>query len=176
MPPPVPHRAPTAPWRQVWRTWGVSLLLAPLCGYLLWAYATGTYTLLDAASLVIHEAGHVFLRPFGWTLHLLGGSLFQLILPGLFVGSFFRTAYRTGVQVSLVWLGQNALNVGTYVADAQERLLPLLTGNPKHHDWWQLLRAADLLAYDDTIGHVFLGLALVAFAASLALPRVIPTP
>lgn len=154
-------------------TWSLSFLLAPLCGYLLWAYATGAFTVFDTSALIIHEAGHVFFAPFGWTLRILGGSLFQLILPSLFVYSFLRTSYRPGVQISLVWLGQNALNVSTYAADAQERSLPLITNDPSTHDWWNLLRAADLLAYDSLVGGLFLGLALLAFGAALLVPRVL---
>lgn len=160
-------------WRDVLRTWGLSLLLAPLCGYVLWAYGTGSTTVFDTTSLVIHEAGHVFFTPFGWTLRILGGSLFQLILPSLFVVSFLRRSYRPGLQVSFVWLDQNALYVSTYAADAQERALPLITQDPSTHDWWMLLRAANLLAYDDVIGGVFLGVALLAFGIGLLLPRVL---
>jgi len=168
---PVHYGSPVSSWRATLQTWGLSLALTPLCGYLLWAYTTGTFTMLDTTSLIIHEAGHFFFRPFGWALYLLGGSLFQFILPALFAYSFLRNQYVPGVQVSLVWLGQNALNVSTYVADAQERDLPLITGDPTTHDWWQLLRAADLLAYDDVIGGVVLGVALLAFGVGLLVPR-----
>ncbi len=158
-------------WHSLLTTWGLSGLLAPLCGYLLWAHATGTFTVFDTAALIIHEAGHVFFAPFGWTLRILGGSLFQLILPGLFVFSFLRRSYRPGVQVALVWLGQNALYVSTYAADAQERTLPLITNTPNSHDWWNLLRAAGLLSYDGVVGTIFLLLALLAFGFGLLLPR-----
>jgi hypothetical protein len=160
-------------WRPLVTKWGLSCFLAALCGYLLWAYATGRFTVFTTAALIIHEAGHVFFAPFGWTLSILGGSLFQLILPGLFVFSFLRQSYRPGVQISLVWLGQNALYVSTYAADAQERALPLITNDPSTHDWWMLLRAADLLPYDDLVGAAFLGVALLAFGTALMLPRVL---
>ncbi len=160
-------------WRPLFTKWSLSLFLAALCGYLLWAYAAGTFTVFDTASLIIHEAGHVFFAPFGWTLRILGGSLFQLILPGLFVFSFLRRSYRPGVQISLVWLGQNALYVSSYAADAQERVLSLITNDPSTHDWWNLLRAAGLLPYDDVVGGAFLGLALLAFGIALLLPRVL---
>jgi hypothetical protein len=169
-----PYGPPRPVWQDRVHTWGLSVLLAGGMAYWLSAYAAGTYTAFDTASLIIHEAGHFFFRPFGWTLFLLGGSLFQLILPGLFVVHFLRHSYRPGVQVALAWLGQNALNVSTYVADAQERALPLITGDPASHDWWQLLRAADLLASDDVLGHAVLGLALLAFGAALLTPRVLP--
>jgi len=172
MPPSVVDRSDST-WRLLLEKWGLSCLLVPLCGYLLWAYADGTFTVFDTAALIIHEAGHVFFAPFGWTLRILGGSLFQLILPGLFVFSFLRRSYRPGVQISLVWLGQNALYVSTYAADAQERALPLITNDPSTHDWWNLLQAAGLLPYDDVVGGLFLGLALLAFGIAILLPRVL---
>lgn len=173
MPEPAISDPPASSSRPLLTTWGLSLLLIPLCGYLLWAHATGSGTVLDTTSLIIHEAGHVFFSPFGWMLRILGGSLFQLILPSLFIVSFLRRSYRPGVQLSCVWLGQNLLNVSTYAADAQERALPLITQDPSTHDWWNLLRAAGLLPYDDVIGYVFLGLALLAFGIALLLPRVL---
>ncbi len=171
---PCHYGPPVPPWRDRLETWGLSAALLPLCAYWLWAYAAGTFTIFDSASLLVHEAGHFFFRPFGWTLYLLGGSLFQLLLPFLFAAGFLRAVYRPGVQIALAWLGQNALNVSTYAADARERALPLITGDVASHDWWQLLRAADLLAYDDVIGHAFLALALLAFGAALFAPRVLP--
>ncbi|WP_103026608.1 hypothetical protein [Salinibacter altiplanensis] len=160
-------------WRDALRKWILSLLLAPLCGYLLWAYATGTFTVFDTTALIVHEAGHVFFAPFDWTLHILGGSLFQLLLPGLFVVSFLRHSYRPGLQIALVWWGQNALYVSTYAADAQERALPLITNDPSTHDWWNLLRAAGLLPFDDMIGYAFLGLGLLTFGIAILLPQVL---
>lgn len=171
MPDPTFSGPSVSPGRAWLRKWALSLLLIPVCSYLLWAYATGAYTVFDMASLLVHEAGHVFFAPFGWTLRALGGSLLQLILPGLFVFSFLRWSNRAGTQLSLVWLGQNALNVSTYAADAQERALPLITNDPTTHDWWRLLRTADLLAYDDVIGNGFLALALLAFCLALLVPR-----
>jgi len=169
------HHGP--PCSTLWdaiHTWGLSGVLALGMVYYLVAYVTGTYTVFDVGSLIVHEAGHFFFRSFGWTLFLLGGSLFQLLLPALFVYSFLRSGYRPGVQVALAWLGQNAMNVSVYAADAQERVPPLITGDPATHDWWQLLRAADLLAYDDVIGGAFFAVGLLAFGAALLAPRVLP--
>ncbi|NBC85797.1 MAG: hypothetical protein GVY25_06340 [Bacteroidetes bacterium] len=71
--------------RETLHQWGLSLALLPLVIYVFVAYAAGWYTVLDTASLIVHQAGHFFFRPFGWTLYLLGGSIYQLILPSLFV-------------------------------------------------------------------------------------------
>ncbi|PEN14828.1 hypothetical protein CRI94_00590 [Longibacter salinarum] len=153
------------------RPWLLSVVLAPLIAYIVYGYAAGIYTVFDTASLLIHEAGHFFFRPFGWALFLLGGSLYQLILPGLFVWTFLRSEYPPGVQVSCVWLGQNAMNVATYIADARDRSLPLITGDVNSHDWWQLLGAAGLLPYDDLIAAGVVVIGMVAFTAALLAPR-----
>lgn len=157
--------------RETLRHWGLSLALVPLIAYVVVAYAAGWYTVLDTASLIVHEAGHFFFRPFGWTLYLLGGSIYQLILPSLFVWTFLRSEYRPGVQVSCAWLGQNAMNVATYIGDAQERALPLITGDVETHDWWQLLGAAGLLPYDDVIAGGVVFFAVLCFLAALIAPR-----
>ncbi|MFZ2256380.1 MAG: hypothetical protein WAW59_07155 [Patescibacteria group bacterium] len=39
-------------------------------------------------NLIFHEAGHVIFMPFGELLAILGGSLMQLIVPGVIVYVF----------------------------------------------------------------------------------------
>lgn len=154
------------------RLWGGSLALLPLCCY--FALTRGTYTLFDTAALVIHEAGHVFFSPFGRFIGIAGGTLMQVLLPGLLAWHFWRHRYRFGVQVSLLWLGHNLINISVYAADARARQLPLLGGNVHHHDWWNLLRMTNLLPYDQAIGLLFFSAALLVFGGLLALPRFWP--
>ena len=94
---------------------------------------------LNGVDLVFHEAGHVIFMPFGETLYLMGGSLFQVLLPMMLAGVFFRRGEQVNAAVMLLWAAQNLGNVSVYIADAQERALPLLGGDPDHHDWWQIL-------------------------------------
>jgi hypothetical protein len=48
---------------------------------------------LHLPNLVFHEAGHLLMLPFGQFMSVLGGSLFQLLVPlmcaGAFVFAFF---------------------------------------------------------------------------------------
>lgn len=148
--------------------WKGSLLLLPLCLYL--ALSRGEYTLLDAADLVIHEAGHFFFRFFGRFMAIAGGTLMQMLLPSLLVWHFLRHGYRFGVQVSCLWLAQNLINISVYAADARSRALPLLGGDISGHDWWNMLGMLGWLEWDQVIGNVFFGLALVLFAGLLLLP------
>ncbi len=151
------------------KEWTASLLLLPVCLY--FALNRGHYTLLDNADLIIHEAGHVFFSPLGPFLRIAGGTLMQILLPTILVGSFYRHDYRFGTQVSLFWLGHNFINISVYAADARARVLPLLGGDRAGHDWANMLGMLGLLDYDQIVGGFFYVLALLAFVALLALPR-----
>jgi len=129
---------------------------------------------MDNVDLIIHEAGHFFFRFFGRFMMFLGGTLMQLILPGILIFHFFVNDYRWGTQVSLFWLGHNLINISVYAADARARRLPLLGGNAVQHDWWNMLGMLDLLAYDQVIGYGFFILAILVFIVLLALPRAMP--
>lgn len=57
--------------------------------YFLWCtYDPYQWHLIDGVNLVIHEAGHLIFSPFGEFMMIAGGSLFQVIMPALFVGYF----------------------------------------------------------------------------------------
>jgi hypothetical protein len=43
---------------------------------------------IHGPNLIFHEAGHVVLMPFGEFMTILGGSLMQLIVPGVIVYVF----------------------------------------------------------------------------------------
>src|ERR1044071_5439719 len=49
---------------------------------------------LDDLNLAVHEAGHLVFSAFGETLTILGGSLFQVIVPAALVAYFARTRQR----------------------------------------------------------------------------------
>ncbi|MGE0441328.1 MAG: hypothetical protein AB7L66_13485 [Gemmatimonadales bacterium] len=95
------------------------------------------YHFLDDVDLAIHETGHLV---FGWggeVVTALGGTLFQLIVPLLFVGYFVRQRDWHAASVPLWWVGQNGWNIARYVADARAQELPLVGGG--EHDWAFLL-------------------------------------
>jgi uncharacterized protein YqgC (DUF456 family) len=47
-----------------------------------------------------------------------GGSLFQVILPAVFVGYFVWREQYYSAAIVLFWVGQSILNVWVYAADA----------------------------------------------------------
>jgi hypothetical protein len=93
--------------------------------------------------LPIHEAGHVFLMPFGEFLTILGGSFLQVALP-LGIGAAFALKNRDnfGAALCLWWAGASLLDLAPYVYDALQPQLMLLgghTGEDGPHDWIYLL-------------------------------------
>ena len=58
--------------------------------YFFWcAYDPYQWHLIDGVNLVIHEAGHLIFSPLGEFMMIAGGSLFQVIMPAIFVGYFW---------------------------------------------------------------------------------------
>ena len=153
------------------KTWAVSIILLPVCTFLV--LHRGQYGLIDNADLVIHEAGHLFFYIFGRFIYTAGGTLMQIILPSIIVWYFFRNRYRTGVQFSLLWLGQNLINISVYAADARAQRLPLLGGHNVYHDWHYMLGQLNILNYDTEVGYFFVGLAIIIFTTSLLMPIII---
>ena len=105
---------------------------------------------LDSLDLAVHETGHLVFAMFGEVIHAAGGTLFQLIVPGSFLGYFARNNDRHAATVALWWMAQNLWNISVYVRDARVQELPLVGGG--EHDWAFLLGRFGLLAHDQGIG------------------------
>ncbi len=150
--------------------WLPSVIMLPIMIY--WLLTRGHYTFIDTADLVIHEGGHLVFMLFGRFIYTLGGTLMQIILPSIIAFYFFRNQYKTGVQVALLWLGQNLINISVYAADAQARKLPLLGGKKVYHDWSYILGTLGMIEYDYIVGYFFVALAVIVFIISLALPKI----
>ncbi len=94
--------------------------------------------IVDMINLYVHEAGHFFCSPFGQFIHVLGGSLFQILLPlALAVVTFRQTPQH--VAYPLFWIGESMVNVSPYIQDAPVMKLPLIARGLMH-DWNYLLR------------------------------------
>ncbi len=150
------------------KRWFPSAVLLFTAVYLL--FSRGEYHLIDNANLVIHEGGHFVFMFFGKFIHALGGTLMQILLPGLIAFYFFSKYYRLGYQLGVFWIGQNLMNISVYAADAQARKLPLLGGDKVYHDWHYLLGEIGILEYSEEVGYFFVGLAVICFFFSIMAP------
>lgn len=137
---------------------------------LYWLHNRGTYTLIDTADLIIHEAGHLFFFIFGRFIYTAGGTLMQILLPSIITFYFFWNGYKTGVQFSLLWLGQNFVNISVYAADARAQKLPLLGGKSVYHDWNYLLDSLGILEFEQEVGYFFFGISILIFFIAVFIP------
>ena len=137
--------------------------------YFLWAVLHPMdWRMIDGVNLVIHEAGHLFFRPFGEFLMIAGGSLFQVIVPATFAVYFYYHRKNYSCALVLLWVGESLLNVSVYAGDAVEMQLPLLGGNDSIHDWNYLLDHLGWLYHTAAIaGALRLAAALIVIGATL---------
>jgi hypothetical protein len=82
-------------------------------------------------------------------LAVLGGTLFQLIVPAVFVVALWRAGDKHGATVPLWWMGQNCWNISVYIRDARSQELPLVGGG--EHDWAMLLGEWGWLSRDGAL-------------------------
>lgn len=145
----------------------VAALIASL--YFLWcAYDPYQWHLIDGVNLVLHEAGHFLFRIFGDFITIAAGSLFQVIMPAIFVGYFCYQRQFYSASLVLFWVGESILNVSVYAGDAVAQQLPLLGGEGTIHDWNYLLGSLNLLSATTPIAGMIrlLGTIVIALAAA----------
>lgn len=119
---------------------------------------------LHLINLPFHEAGHIIFRIFGRFSAVLGGSLMQILIPVICLGTFLlKTRDPFAASVSLWWTGENLLDLAPYVNDARALKLMLLGGVTgadvdDYHDWQYILGKLGMLSCDHiiaTAAHLF---------------------
>jgi hypothetical protein len=124
--------------------------LLALYGVAIWR-SDESFTLLDNVNLPIHETGHLVFAPFGEQLTILGGTIFQFLVPLTFLVSFLMRADRHAASIMLWWVGENCIYSSWYMADAIVQELPLVGGG--EHDWAALFEMWNVLGQAEHIGH-----------------------
>lgn len=142
------------------------LLLLPVWWTLGLGSGRSTWCFLDFVNLAFHEAGHLFLAFAGATLHYLGGTLFQLLVPaGLTAWFVLRERRPFAAALCFWWTGQSLINVSIYMADARSLGLPLIGGGD--HDWNELFHRLGLLT-EPAVGRISTATHLLGLLAMLA--------
>lgn len=128
--------------------------------------------MLDNFLLITHEAGHTFFSILGVrTITILGGSLFQIILPLMILAYTWINQKIKGTQFTLYLLGFSFIDVAFYAADGGARQLPLIGGLPKEsHDWYNLLAKWDMLESDFTVGLWLTIIGVLCYLVAIILP------
>jgi hypothetical protein len=125
----------------------------------------GEYRWLDSLDLAVHETGHLVFAFGGETVHILGGTLLQLLIPAALVVALWRTGDRHGATVPLWWMAQNCWNISVYIRDARAQELPLVGGG--EHDWAILLEQMGWLSRDQALGGVVYLIGAVMYAIAI---------
>ena len=121
-------------------------------------------SLMDNIDLPIHETGHLVFGAFGEFVQFAGGTLFQLIVPLVFLGYFVRRREQYAASVMLWWVAQNCWNISVYAADARSEALPLVGGG--EHDWAWMLGRLGWLKFDHRIAGLFLATGVLLLLVS----------
>lgn len=126
------------------------------------------YVILRDIILATHEAGHVLFMPFGEFLMVLGGSLFQVLVPCVFVAYFARQGDWYGAAIMIFWVAFALTDLALYIGDAGARQLPLLGGDPGAHDWTFLLVQTGSLEEDWLIAGIVRALGVLLYVTAVA--------
>lgn len=112
------------------------------------------WILIDSVNLLIHEAGHLIFFPFGQLMHMIGGTVFQLLIPCIFLVYFLNKREYFSTFVQVFWVANNLINISVYIKDAKTMQLPLLIEGSVH-DWNWILTELNLMQYSEAFGNVF---------------------
>ncbi len=129
-------------------------------------------SLIHLPMVPIHEFGHVLFRPFGEFMTLLGGSLFQIVLPLIFGGIFLvKNRDPFAASVMLWWSAVAVMDIAPYIYDArapQHILLTGRTGDTGAHDFIDTLGDLGLLHKAQPIGRGAHAFGVLAMLVALA--------
>jgi hypothetical protein len=152
-------------WKPVSRTAGIGWLIFYAL-FLIYALADRSgFLFIDYVNLIIHEGGHFFFSWFGYTIMILGGTLGELLVPGLCGIYFFWQREASATAFCGFWFFENFLYIGTYMADARAEALPLVGSG--EHDWATLFGQWGWLLQDQKIGESTRGVGWIGMLATM---------
>lgn len=178
-------------WLGFLKKWWVTILLLPFIFYSIHqAYWVLRFNIFFAISyrfpfpinieyfitkntlLLVHEAGHAFTMFFGRTMNILGGSLYEVLLPMVILGYLIYKGNVYSSQIMAYITGSAWMSVAFYAADGANRQLPLIGNLGKEsHDWFNLLYGWGMLDKALSFGIMFAVIGVLFFVLALILPR-----
>lgn len=144
--------------------WGLAFVF----GGIHWDSINGSF--LHAVNLPFHEFGHVFFSPLGRFMAILGGSLFQILVPIILLCAFsFKYRDNFAAAIMLWWCGQNFIDISPYIQDAEYRAMPLIMGmGEEAHDWGNLLSMMGQIEMCYAYAKVSFGIGTILMVAGIS--------
>lgn len=127
---------------------------------------------LHLINLPFHEAGHIIFIPLGRFMTILGGSLGQVLMPIICLGTFLiKTRDPFGAAVALWWTAESLMDIAPYINDARALDLMLIGGvtgkETDGHDWNNILTMLGLLEWDHRLAHIAYNFGILLMLASI---------
>ena len=127
---------------------------------------------LHLVNLPFHEAGHLIFIPFGRFMTILGGTLGQILMPMICLGTFLvKTRDPFGASVALWWTAESLMDIAPYINDARALDLMLIGGvtgkETDGHDWNNILTMLNLLEWDHRLAHFTYNVGILLMLASI---------
>lgn len=197
---PLPKRQSPSPLRSAWTQsrWAISAKewlidldqttdsmtfygrVAVLIGLLWWGWTfivtplETNYTgesFLHLINLPFHEAGHIIFIPLGRFMTILGGTLGQILMPMICLGTFLiKTRDPFGASVALWWTAESLMDIAPYINDARALDLMLIGGvtgkETDGHDWNNILTMLNLLEWDHRLAHLTYNIGILLMLGS----------
>jgi len=124
-----------------------------------------TVWVIDTIDLFIHEAGHFIFGIFGRFVEILGGSLFQVLIPLATVWVFARANLKS-LPFTLYWTGQSLVNVSVYIGDAPYQRLHLIS-RTAIHDWHWIFNTLGMMDSAEDVSSIVFGAGILVCAAGI---------
>ena len=127
------------------------------------------HNLLNSANMIVHEAGHGICYLFACPefITALNGTLFQLLLPVIFIYYYYRRENPLLVGMGGIWLAQNLVYVAWYMSTSHTpNRYPMFLPGGGTHDFWFLFREMGVYEYDWLISGSVRFVAVMLLAAS----------
>lgn len=139
------------------RSWFGSVVLLPVCAALV--LSDSAMTMVGTASVFLETGGEALLGLASARLAAVGLLLGPVAVPAALLAFFARYRFCFGMQVVLVWLGQNLLFLGRF--------------GPENAHWPELLAALGFEPFDYLLASGCMLLGVLAFVAALGLPALV---
>ncbi|MEE8588835.1 MAG: hypothetical protein V3S80_05750 [Sulfurimonadaceae bacterium] len=109
------------------------------------------HNLINGANMIVHEAGHgvCYLLACPQFMTALNGTVFQLLLPMIFIYYYYKRENSILAGIGGIWLAQNLIYVSWYMSTSHTpNLYPMFLPGGGIHDFWYLFRELGVYKYD----------------------------